>query len=219
MLQMSETEVYTRGCNTKAMIEILNNYAIDMLLQYYQKSMQSEYISIISENKSNIVKYFTDKNVDGNVFYNQSKDQFVINVVEYIKMVDADTFKNNINKLKKILSTLYRIINNYETYLNTSVNTPQNKKEEDTKLNNNSKENNSNMHFVSQKGSDRVENRKCENPCNARSKICNALKYYHSLDIKTSSGQSNLMKFWKETYPDLLSNFTHLISDHDKDTE
>eukprot|EP01084_Bolivina_argentea_P128585 227263_1 len=59
----------------------------------------------------------------------------------------------------------------------------------------------------------------CGNSCKAILGVLNALKFYQSLNIQTAHGQSDLMKFWKQKYPHLLSDFVHLITDHDKDKE
>eukprot|EP01084_Bolivina_argentea_P103133 184760_1 len=129
--QRQNRDVYIRKCDLKDMIKILNSYGIERLLQYYHKSTHSEHRSIIHQYRNNIVKYFTNNEIDGNVFCDQDKNKFVTNVIKYITSIDHDIHVNNthIDTIKEVLSTLYRIMINYESYLDISSNSSENDEE------------------------------------------------------------------------------------------
>eukprot|EP01084_Bolivina_argentea_P266302 451646_1 len=225
--------IYVRKCEVKEMIKILNNYAIDRLLQYYQTSEDSEYILIIKENRNKVIQYFRNNEIDGNSFCNRDKNTFVINIVKYIKTSEQHVHINNINKIKDILFTLYRIIINYESYLDTSshANDKDVVAEYKDKIEN---KQNTNEHIATiTKGNIyQVNNAESfdlsiskmniyENDCHEDIKcpllnrLLNALKYYNMLDITTDSKHQQLFEeFIDTTYYDLINDYIHFTQQH-----
>eukprot|EP01084_Bolivina_argentea_P078897 143181_1 len=116
---------YIRKCNTRSMIEIINNYALNTLYGYYS-TKSSDYLSVINQSNTIIVTYFAINKIDGQMLYNMGKNQFAIGCINFIKQIQTNTIANMSNdhtyKLKQTLLKLYTIIINYEPYLeNLSV--------------------------------------------------------------------------------------------------
>eukprot|EP01084_Bolivina_argentea_P217507 369252_1 len=54
----------------------------------------------------------------------------------------------------------------------------------------------------------------CQDTCDTKIRLLHALKYYQILNIETKNDQDKLVQFYTETYPNLLSDFCHLIIKH-----
>eukprot|EP01084_Bolivina_argentea_P266303 451653_1 len=234
-------DIYVRNCEVKEMIKILNNYAIDRLLQHYQKATHSDYIAIINENRDKVVQYFINNHINGSTFCKQDKYQFVINVVKYVKTIDkhVQMNNNNIDKVTQILYTLYRIIINYESYLDTSLHeTGKDIVEQKNNMKNNMKDNmkKGNQNIYEKIATNNINNKDkeidgydlslfkkdiYENDCNKDLKcpllnrLLHALKYCEMLDITTNTKHQQLFeRFMNDTYYNLINDYIHFTEQH-----
>eukprot|EP01084_Bolivina_argentea_P244350 409361_1 len=118
-IQSKSTHVYISNKTCDDIVKILKNYAFARLLTYY--SQMTEHKSIIKQYHDKVVEYFRVFTIDGNLIMKMNKNIFAKNVIKFIA---TDNKQNeHFEKGREILFTLYRIIFNYESYLDTSSNT------------------------------------------------------------------------------------------------
>eukprot|EP01084_Bolivina_argentea_P304164 525239_1 len=122
---MTSQKLYLICCDKQKMIQIINYYAFDKLIQHFANKTSPHFISIITKNKSYLELYFQ---IYGNIFCNlrkiDHKSKFVNDLVEFITNVKSIHEPNTmmvhdeLNKLREILNILYNIIINYDYKLN-----------------------------------------------------------------------------------------------------